>query len=293
MAKIMIEVDDEKLPDLMEQMAGILDAVSVDDVADGPSEVEASVVAAIGGEGWKPDPSFFADPKLDSLQRWTSVTAEGRIFGHVAGWGECHIGYTDRCITPELLSDGGFDYANGIGHVVASNGEQIATAPLAIKGGHADTSLDYKAATKHYDDPDSVIADVTYGADEHGIWFSGGLRPAVTPEQVYSLRASGVSGDWRQIDGKLRFLAACCVNLPGYPKMTARVASGEVEAVVATGGEPQPDPELVKDCGCEKKTLEERVASLEKFLEPSLLASLQGRLNGETANGKVTITSVS
>lgn len=287
MAKLTIEVEDGKLTSLMEALmdSGLIEGAEVEEAEDEmvasvqPDEAAEAVVAAIGAKDWKPAPEFFNDPQLEELQRWTTVTAEGRVYGHVAGWGECHIGISDQCITPEMISQGGFDAANNIGHVLTSDGEKIGTGPLAIKGGHADTGWDYRKASKHYDDPSTVVADVVYGTDDHGIWFSGSLRPSATAEQVYTLRASGVSGDWRQINGQLRFLASCCVNVPGYPKTDARVASGEVVAVVAAGGAPKPDPEL-EDCGCDK-TLEERMDRLEQMLEPTLLAALSERLNGE------------
>lgn len=209
----------------------------------------AAIVASIGEE-FKPPREFFDDPGFTEGQRWASVTADGRVSGHVALWGECHVGYPGRCITPEAISQGGFDYANGIGHVVTAAGEEVGTSPLAVKGGHAPLEWDWKRAKAHYDDPSTVVADVVYGSDEHGIWFSGALRPSATPEMVYALRASGVSGDWREIDGQTRLLASCCVNNGGFPKMKARVNKKEdrVLAMVAAGGEAEPDPTL-KCCG--------------------------------------------
>lgn len=221
----------------------------VEEIPDEDMATSAAIVAAIGDE-FKPPREFFNDPGFTEGQRWASVTADGRVSGHVALWGECHVGYPGRCITPEAISQGGFDYANGIGHVVTAAGEEVGTSPLAVKGGHAPLEWDWKRAKAHYDDPSTVVADVVYGSDEHGIWFSGALRPSATPEMVYALRASGVSGDWREIDGQTRLLASCCVNNGGFPKMKARVNKKEdrVLAMVAAGGEAEPDPTL-KCCG--------------------------------------------
>jgi hypothetical protein len=80
--------------------------------------------------------------------------------------------------------------------------------------------------------------DVAAGEDKHGIWVSGALRPDVTEEQLRSIRASSVSGDWRPINGKLELVAVCAVNAPGFPIPRARVASGAPIALVAAGIEP-------------------------------------------------------
>jgi hypothetical protein len=253
----------------------------------------AAIVAAVGDE-FKPPAEWFTDPKLAEPQRWTTVTADGRVYGHTALWGECHIGYPSKCITPEMISQGGFDYANGIGHVLTAAGEQVGTSPLAVKGGHAPLEWDWKRAKAHYDDPSTVVADVVYGTDDHGIWFSGSLRPSATPEMVYALRASGVSGDWREIDGQTRLLASCCVNNGGFPKMKARVNGDKVLSMVAAGGDPEPDPTL-KCCG-QIEVVEEasdeidtdwkattasilvRLEQIEAHYQNEVLASLSDRL---------------
>lgn len=208
---------------------------------------QLDAIAACAGPS-SPPPSFFTNPRLTELQRFTTISADGRIAGHVAGRDECHVGYLDRCITIDDIAPG-FDYAY-VGYVVAADGSKVPTSPLPIKGGHAARGLDYQAALAHYDDPSTVAADIVYGYDEFGIWFSGALRPSVTESQVHALRASGVSLDARQIDGKLRYLATCCVNTPGFPKASARlVACGECEdgdleivTLVAAGGPPLPTP---------------------------------------------------
>lgn len=211
-------------------------------------EASVAIVAAIA-EITRPA-EWFIPIKLPDPQRWTTVTADGETWGHTAIFGECHIGYPGKCVTPELITQGGFDYANGIGHVVTADGLQVGTSPIAVKGGHAPLEWDWERAKAHYDDPSTVVADVVYGIDDHGITFHGGIRPTATPEMIYAFRASGVSGDWREIEGMTRFLASCCVNNGGFPKMKARVNKAEdrVLAMVAAGGEAEPDPTL-KCCG--------------------------------------------
>jgi hypothetical protein len=66
---------------------------------------------------------------------------------------------------------------------------------------------------------------------------AGRIRPGVTPEQVYALRATGsVSGDWRPIGTCSELVAALVVNVPGFPipDMQLSQADGDV-ALVASG----------------------------------------------------------
>jgi len=52
---------------------------------------------------------------------------------------------------------------------------------------------------------------------------------------IRAARASAPSGDWRPIKGSLELVAVCQVNVPGFPIARARVASGQVMALVAAG----------------------------------------------------------
>lgn len=218
----------------------------------------------------KPPAAWFADPELSELQRFVTITDEGRVFGHVAGWDECHIGFPGQCLDPP---QSGTDYAHfRVGQVETSEKTMIPTGPIALKGGHAPLFADVRTAQAHYDNPASAAVDVVLGEDDHGIWFAGALRPNVTDSDVRMLRASGVSGDWRKIGGRLELIGICSVNTPGYPKLQARVASGELIALVAAGGLPVAPG---------KKDLEMRVETLERLvrqLNPLILAELRATL---------------
>jgi hypothetical protein len=106
---------------------------------------------------------------------------------------------------------------------------------LTLAGGHAGLEASAEEAVRHYDDTASAFADVHAGEDAYGIWVSGALRPGTTPEQIRAARASAPSGDWRPIKGALELVAVCQVNVPGFPIARARVASGQVMALVAAG----------------------------------------------------------
>lgn len=197
-----------------------------------------------------PPSSFFSDPQLTEPQRYISITPEGRVFGHLACWGECHIGYGDVCVEPPRGSS--YSYFH-VGQVRTAEDTLIATGPLTLKGGHAGRGMSAQEAQAHYDDTNSAVADVVLGEDDHGIWFSGALRPTVTDEQLHVFRASGVSGDWRRIGDNLELIGACSVNVPGFPKVRLLAASAdedpEIVALVAAGGAPVGiDSDI--DCGC-------------------------------------------
>ncbi|MET0351214.1 MAG: hypothetical protein ABW067_15590, partial [Rhizobacter sp.] len=66
------------------------------------------------------------------------------------------------------------------------------------------------------------------------IWVSG----AVTSQdetKLAELRRSPLSGDWRNIGGRLELVAALAVNTPGFPVPRARTKAGKSLALVAAG----------------------------------------------------------
>lgn len=258
--------------------------IELADATAAPAEpVPAATTAHAGSAAPAPPDEWFADPQLPGPQRWTTITDEGRIFGHLATFGQCHIGYPNECITPEMLTEGGFDFAQP-GHVVAASGERIGTMPLAIKGGHAETrgraAYDWRAAQAHYDDTSAAFADVAVGRDEFGVWYSGRVRSSATDEQVAICLASGVSGDWREIGPVPRLIGACCVNTPGFPKPQMVLASGRVVALVAAGGAPESAFDHGPDCGCgtDDELTARRLARLEAINSDAIFASLDARL---------------
>jgi hypothetical protein len=183
---------------------------------------------------WKPPAAWFADPKL-SLPTPITVTDDGRIYGHAAQWGSCHIGQDDVCVQPPH-EDAHPYYRTG--EVACEDGSRVAVGQITVGTGHAPLHLGASPAAEHYDNTGAAVADVAVGNDAHGIWVAGSVRPGADPLRVYELQAAGqVSGDWRRIGGSLRLVGLLAVNVPGFPvpKMRARVASGEPQALVAAG----------------------------------------------------------
>jgi hypothetical protein len=182
----------------------------------------------------RPPAGWFTDPGFSELTP-LSVTDEGRVFGHIAPWGCCHIGFLNKCVEPPQ----GGDYSRFlVGQVVTEEGTEIATGTITAYGGHADERLNEAGARAHHDDVSMACADVTIGEDKYGIWAAGSLRPGVTDEQIRVMRASAPSGDWRPIGGRLELINIHYVNTPGFPvpRLRATVASGELVGLTASIG---------------------------------------------------------
>lgn len=179
-----------------------------------------------------PPVEWFADPQLKGRTRLT-VTDEGRVFGHLAPWGECHIGIQGQCVVPPQSATG---YAwFQLGTLKCAEGCRIPIGTITMDTGHADKSLGARAAASHYDNTGLAVADVAVGEDAYGIWVAGALRPSVTPEQARALGAARLSGDWRQVNGQLELIAALAVNVGGFPVFEEAIAAdGSVQTLIAS-----------------------------------------------------------
>lgn len=210
----------------------------------------------------------FADPEFDGPTPLTVEEIDGgflRVYGHVATWGTCHVGFAGQCVTPPR-SQSDYSYFN-VGAVrTAHEGKvrEVAAGHITMgEGGHASTQLSAADAAAHYDNINTVVADVTAGEDAFGPWVSGIVRRTATPEQVDALRASPLSGDWRRIGGGMELVAALAVNSGGFPIPRARVASGLPQALVAAS--------VVRQAEVAK------LAALADRMEETELLALRGR----------------
>lgn len=174
-----------------------------------------------------PPSEWFANPELNAPTPLT-VTDEGRIVGHLAVWGQCHIGHTNRCVEPPASIT---NYAHFLtGEILCEDGKRFPVGQITMNGNHAPHNLGAQATSAHYDNTALAAADVTAGEDAFGIWVSGSIRPDLHPNQIRGLMASDVSGDWRRIGGNLELVAILSVNVPGFPKIRVK----ELEGLVAS-----------------------------------------------------------
>jgi hypothetical protein len=199
-----------------------------------PKDRLRATLVAHGGPEWRPPAEWFENPQL-SQPTTIHVTEDGRVFGHAAQWGACHIGFMDVCTQPPREDD--FPYF-ATGELVTDSGKVVTVGQITVTTNHADLYVGAGPAKEHYENTGNAIADVAVGSDRTGIWVAGAIRPNADPMLVHELRASGeVSGDWRRIGGQHRLVGLLGVNVGGFvvPRMKARVAGGQVQALIASG----------------------------------------------------------
>lgn len=181
-----------------------------------------------------PPEAWFKDPALTGPTALV-VEEDGRVYGHIAAWGTCHIGQIGKCVEPPT-SPSNYAYFR-TGALRTAEGTSVAVGHLTMGTGHAGPRDSANAAAEHYDNTGTVFADVAAGEDAYGIWVAGSLRPGITPEQVRVARSAPISGDWRTIRGSLELVGALAVNVPGFPvpRPQGLLASGEVKSLQASG----------------------------------------------------------
>lgn len=211
-------------------VSGVVEIRADGDAADVDEGGGPDAVVAAGA--WRPPAGWFADPRLDGPTA-LQVGEDGRVVGHLATWGQCHVSFPGQCITAPR-SPSGYAYFR-TGAVLCDDGSEVAVGHITLDTGHAATHLGQHAAAAHYDNTGTVVADVSAGEDEFGIWVAGAVRRNVDEVTVAKLRAAALSGDWRRVGGSLELVAALAVNTPGFPVPRARVAAGAPLSLVAAG----------------------------------------------------------
>jgi len=245
-----------------------------------------STTAAATAVPVAPPREWFDDPQLSGPTPLT-VTADGRVYGHLAAWDVCHMGIADRCVlAPRSVTN--YKYFRN-GEVLTSDGSMIKVGRLTVGTGHADARLGYIPAADHYDNTGTAAAIVVPREDRWGVNVAGGVVADATPEQIAALRRSPLSGDWRRTrEGGLELVAALAVNTPGFP-IISRTASGEPASLVAAGLvlpegmeiEPHPD----EDFGM-ASAMEERVSVIMARIEKRLGADRARRFHEAIARVK-------
>ncbi len=201
-----------------------------------PDEVTVTLTAAAAGHApVAPPVEWFENPEFEVLTPLT-ITDDGRVFGHAWQWETCHLSF-DKCVTAPH-SETEYAYFQ-TGEVACDGGERLQVGRVTYDTGHANVRLSRLDAVRHYDDTGTVAALVQFGEDEHGGWFAGAVVADMPDEDLQRIRACGVSGDWRGIDGNLELVALLSVPVGGFPvprgAITAAGDEAEPLALVAAG----------------------------------------------------------
>lgn len=196
-----------------------------------PLNRDALIAAAIPTA---PPEAWFKDPGLTGPTALV-IEDDGRVYGHIAAWGTCHIGQIGKCVEPPT-SPSNYAYFR-TGAIQTAEGVSVAVGHLTMDTGHAGPRDSASQAAAHYDNTGYVFADVAAGEDAYGIWVAGSLRPGIPAERVRVARSAPISGDWRTIRGSLELVGALAVNVPGFPvpRPKGLLASGEVKSLQASG----------------------------------------------------------
>lgn len=185
-----------------------------------------------------------------------TVTAEGRVFGHLATFDSCHVGFLPSCVPPPR-SPSRYSFFH-VCELDTADGESVEVGKLMFSpgdGGHADRRLSPQRAAAYYDRTGMAAAYLHASDGEHGIWVAGALNPDLSDEQREQmrreLRLHPPSGDWRPVNGGYELICALAVAVPGFPvprgagAAVTVVASAEglelTEAIIASSGWFDPD----------------------------------------------------
>lgn len=215
---------------------GVMEALMASLAAGCEECEEGAALTAAASAPVAPPAAAFADPALPGPTPFT-ITDDGRVYGHVATWGTCHVGFPGQCVTPPQ-SASGYAYFH-TGEVVTAEGDHIPVGKVVVGTKHANIRAGLQAAAQHYDDTGRVGAYVRAGEDAHGIWVAGVVAPGVDEEMLATMRANPLSGDWRRAGAGLEMVAALAVPVPGFPVARAAKptfgADAEPFALVASG----------------------------------------------------------
>lgn len=204
----------------------------------GEKPTEADMLTASNAPGLPPD-EWFEPFDLGGPTPLT-VTADGRVFGHLTTWDSCHRGgqYANKCQRPPSDPKAPFFQ---LGQVLTASGSMVDVGVITVGGGHW-TKQGLMTTLEHHDDVTAAAATVVVKEDDYGIGLFGSVTPDATPQMVAALRRSPVSGAWRKERGVHRLKGVHAVNDPGYPVPRSLVASGDGMDIVVTDRIPPKEP---------------------------------------------------
>jgi hypothetical protein len=189
-----------------------------------------------------PDVAAFTLPELSGPTPITWDWDNGLVFGHIATWATCHVGYEGVCVTPPREDDS-YSWFNR--HAVeTADGGTITAGRITVGGRHAGLSLSASGAMAAYDGK-HVAAHVRAYADAYGIVVAGAIEPGLSGSDRMILERRKVSGDWREVGGSLSLVEVLALSPgprahsePGFPVETHARGGRQVTLVASLGPDP-------------------------------------------------------
>lgn len=208
--------------------------------ADGEAASETDTLALIASVAATQLPAIaaFTARPLEGPTPITYDRETSAVFGHIATWKTCHVGYDGVCITPPR-DDEANSYA-WFNRFPVETAEGTAWAGrLTVGGRHASLSLNASQAMATHDGK-TTAAYVRAYSDEHGIAVAGLLEPGLTDADFAILERRKVSGDWRETPGGLSLVEVLALSPgprgqsePGFPVETFSRSGRQVALVAA------------------------------------------------------------
>lgn len=227
-------------PDETEASADVVTAASEDPDTIGEANREhvAALVASVATLSG-PTAALFDRPALAGPTPITWDFDNGIVFGHIATWRTCHVGYSDVCVTPPRDTA---DYASfNRFPVETADGGVVWAGRLTVGGLHAPLAAGASQAMSAYDDK-TVAAHVRAYEDEFGIVVAGVIEPGLDDRTKRVLSRRKVSGDWRETHQGMSLIELLALSPgprqhsePGFPVATHSRFGRQVSLTAAFG----------------------------------------------------------
>lgn len=172
-----------------------------------------------------------------------------RIYGVLAPPKECHLGITGRCQVLPTSTDFSRFYATGEASdpwakfytgqplsrfyadaksVICDDGKEIVVGPLILDNVHPNLARQASDSQPFYAHTGSAVGDLRLHMTSRGLVAAGAIRPGVSWVDVYKVRASSTSPDWRPIGNEVKVIAVLAVNVSGF-QLQPLAASGALQ----------------------------------------------------------------
>jgi hypothetical protein len=215
-----------------------------EDVAD-ETQRAAALIASVVSDPRMRRAALFDVPALDGPTPITFDWDNKIVFGHIATWQTCHVGYADVCVTAPKDESGNYAAFNRF-PVETEDGGTVWAGRITVGGRHASLDLTASAAMSAYDGK-TVAAHVRAQEDEFGIVVAGVIElPEDSPHRA-ALDRRKVSGDWRETPDGLSLVEVLALSPgprahaePGFPIPGTFSRAGRQVALTAALG---PDPD--------------------------------------------------